>query len=148
MKIFLLKDIEKVGIQGEIIKVSDGFAANFIIPKKLGIQITPANEAFYKKKIKTIENRKEAVSTATSMLAEKIKDTTITIKRKMHDEEKFYGSVTTGEIKELLSQKGIAVAKNQILIDKPIRTKGLHEIIVKLSSRLQPSFKLKIVPEN
>jgi large subunit ribosomal protein L9 len=147
MKIFLLKDVEKVGLAGEIIKVSDGYATNFILPRKLGVQVTPANEASLLKKLKTIENRKEAISTATSMLAEKIKALKITLKRKLHDDGKLYGSVNPSDIADLLAAQGVKVAKNQILLDKTIKEKGSYDVTVKLSSRLQPSFSLKVVSE-
>ena len=147
MKIFLLKDIPKVGIAGELIKVSDGFAKNFILPNKMGVIVTPANQAFYAQKIKTVEQRKEVISSQTSMLAQKIKDTTLTIAKKMDDQGKLYGSVSEGEIVALLAQKGIVVTKSQIEFDKSIKAKGSHSVTIKLSSRLKPDVTLKVVAE-
>jgi large subunit ribosomal protein L9 len=147
MKVFLLKDVKKIGVAGEIIKVSDGFATNYLIPNKLGMQVTPANEKALQQKMKHVENRKEAVQTATSMLAEKIKGIKIVLKRKLHDDGKLYGSVTPSELGELLAEHGVKVAKNQIILDKSIKEKGSYDVTVKLSSRLQPTFSLKVVSE-
>lgn len=147
MKVYLKENIEKIGLQGEIVKVSDGFAKNFLFPKKLAVEVTPANESFFSSREKKIEHRKEAIESQTSMLAEKIKSTALTLKRKMHDDNKLYGSVSPAEIVELLAQKGISVSKNQIIFDKSIKEKGTHEITVKLSSRLQPKLKLTVKPE-
>ena len=73
MKIFLLKDVQNVGLAGEMVKVSDGFAKNFLLPQKIGIQVTPSNEADFKKRLQVVEVRKEIIQTKTSSLAEKIK---------------------------------------------------------------------------
>lgn len=147
MKVFLLKDVERIGMAGEVLNVNDGFAMNFLIPRKLGVQITPVNEDFYKNKLKVVEHRKEVISTETSMLAEKIKTLDITLKRKMHDEGKLFGAVSAGEIVDLLAQKGVSIAKNQVVFDKSIKTKGSHEVVIKLSSKLQPALKVIVISE-
>jgi len=113
MKIFLLKDIEKVGIAGEIVKVKEGFASNFLIPKKLGIIVTPANEKFYSTKVKDVVHRKEVISSKTSMLAEKIKNLVLTMKRKIHDDGRLYGAINGSEVAELLAKESISVANNR-----------------------------------
>lgn len=147
MKVFLLKDVEKVGFAGEIIKVKEGFAYNFLIPQKLGAVVTEANEKFYLKQLKNIENRKEAISTKTSMLAEKIKTLKLVIKRKMHDDDKLYASISPSDIVDLLSNEGIKVSKAQIVFDKPIKTQGSYEVTIKLSNQLMPKIGLKVVSD-
>ena len=147
MKIYLLKDVEKVGLAGEIIKVSDGFGSNFLIPRKLGIEINPHNEQYYKQRVKTIEHRNEVVSSKTSMLAEKINSLKITLKRKMHDDGKLYGSINATEIVDVLAEKGISIAKNQVEFGKSIKAKGTYDIVIKLSTKLKPTISLSIVPE-
>ena len=147
MKVFLKKDIEKVGLAGEIITVNDGFARNFLMPRNLAFEVTPENAPFYAKKAKTIENRKQVIATETSMLAEKIKEMKLLLKRKMQDDGKLYGAVSQGDIVDLLAQKGVTVSKGQVLIGKSIKTKGIHEVTIKLSSRLQPVVHITILPE-
>lgn len=146
MRIFLLKDVEKVGMAGEIIDIAQGYARNFLIPKKLGVEVTTQNESQFKHKIKVIEHRKEVVATKTSMLAEKIKAIELTLKRKMHDGGKLYGSISPAEIVDLLSEQGVSVSKNQVLFDT-IKSKGSYPVTIKLSSKLQPTLTLKVVPE-
>jgi len=147
MKVYLLKDVEQVGLTGEILQVGDGYARNYLIPRKLAVEITPQNASFYEKKVRKVEHRKEVVASKTSMLAEKIKTLQLTLKRKVHDGGKLYGAVSPAEISELLAAQGIAVAKNKIIIDKSIKTNGTHEVIVKLTSSLQPKVKVTVVPE-
>jgi large subunit ribosomal protein L9 len=147
MKIYLLHNVEKVGLKGEVIKVSDGFGINYLIPRKLGVEVTAANEKSFQHLKKVVENRKEVVASKTSMLAEKIKSLELTLKRKLHDGDKLYGSINNAEIVDLLAEQGVSVQKNQIEMPKSIKRKGKHEIIVKLSSSLQPKVTLNIIPE-
>ncbi len=147
MKVFLLKDVEKVGMAGEIISVSDGYGHNFLFPRKLAVEVTAANEASFKNRLKVIEKRTEVLESKTSMLAEKIKATILTLKRKVHDGEKLYGAISSSDIVDLLGEKGISISKSQVMLDKAIKKSGSHTITIKLSSRLQPTVTLKIVPE-
>lgn len=147
MKVFLTKDVENVGLAGEILKVKEGFALNYLVPKKLAVVVTPENESSFAKKIRVIEHRKEIVASKTSILAEKIKSLKLVTKQKMHDEDKLYGSIGASDIAELLAKEGIKVAKNQVILEKPIKTVGNFEITIKLSNQLQPKLALKVVPE-
>jgi large subunit ribosomal protein L9 len=147
MKVYLKKDVEKVGLAGEIIKVKEGFAINYLIPRGFATVVTDQNAVFFKKRERAIENRKEVLSTQTSMLAEKINSLELVLKKKMHDDGKLYGAISTGDIVEKLSEKGISVGKNQILIAKSIKSKGSYEVTIRLSSRLQPKIKVVVAPE-
>jgi large subunit ribosomal protein L9 len=147
MKVFMLKDVENVGMAYQIVQVSDGYALNYLVPRKLAVQLTPQNEASYLKKVKTTEVKKEVIASKTSMLAQRIESMTLSLKKKLHDGDKLYGSVTPQEIADLLSEKGVAVGKNQIEFEKSIKTLGLHKVVVKLSQKLRPVVSVKITAE-
>ena len=147
MKVYLLKDIEKVGMAGEILKVKQGYAANFLIPKKFAVLITAGNEAFYRAKEKNVGHRKEIIASKSSMLAEKIKSLTLTIKRKSHDNGLLYGSVSGSVVVDQLAKHSINIAKNQVEFGKSIKRIGTHKVTIKLSSKLQPQLTLKIISE-
>ena len=147
MKIFLRKDIEKVGMAGEIINVQDGFARNFLLPRKLAILITDNNVAFYSQQKREVDSRKEVIVTKTSMLAEKIKSLKLILKRKMHDDGKLYGAINATEIVDSLAKHAITISKNQVKFDKSIKSKGTFEVTIKLTNRLQPKVKVSIVSE-
>lgn len=149
MRIFLLKDIENIGMAGEIVKVEDGFGRNYLLPRNLGQEVTSKNEQQFAHRIRKIEHRKEVIASKTSMLAEKIKSLKLQMKRKAHDKSKLFGSISSHEIVDLLAEKGISITKNQVDFGgKSIKTTGNHTITVKLSSKLQPSFSLTIIPEH
>ncbi len=148
MRIFLLKDIENVGMTGEVVKVKEGFGLNYLLPRKLGVEITSKNESQFKNRVQHIEHRKEVIASKTSMLAEKIKSFKLQLKRKTHDGGKLFGSVSPNEVVDLLSQKGVSVSKSQIDFGKSIKSTGKFDVTVKLSSKLQPSFSLSVVSES
>lgn len=147
MKVFLLKDVEQIGLAGEMLKVKDGFAANYLIPRKLAVEVTPGNEAFFKKRERVVEHRKEVVASKTSMLAEKISSLKLVLKRKMHDDGKLYGAVNATEVVDLLKEQGVSVSKNQVEFAKSVKSKGSFGVIIKLSSKLKPQMTLQVVPE-
>lgn len=146
MKVFLLKDLEHIGLSGEIVKVKEGFAQNYLFPRKLAVEVNKTNQQHFKNRERVVDHRKEVLESKTSMLAEKIKSTSITLKRKTHDDGKLYGSINPQEIVDLLGEKGIAISKSQVLFGKSIKTTGDYEITIKLSSKLQPAVSLKVVP--
>jgi large subunit ribosomal protein L9 len=152
MRIFLLQNIPKVGMAGEIIKTSEGYARNYLIPRKLGVEVTTHNEASFANRVKTIVQRKEVVASKTSMLAETIKSIVIEIKRKVHGTGKIrelYGAIHRSEIVDaLFAQKNISIAKNQVEFDtKSIKTTGSYLVTIKLSSTLKPVLTVKVVAE-
>ena len=147
MKIYLIKDMQGVGIAGEIVKVKAGYADNFLLPRKIGIRITTKNAPFYEERAKHIDKRKEVICSKTSMLAEKIKTLKLTLKRKMHDDGKLYASINPSEISDLLAKEGINVSKSQIKIEKTIKEKGQFDVIIKLTSQLKTTVRLSIVAE-
>lgn len=147
MEVYLRKDVEKIGLAGEIIKVGDGFARNFLIPQGLAVEITENNKGQFQSKIRKIENRKEVIATQTSMFAEKLSTVSLTLKRKMHDDGQLYGSINASEVVDALAEKGIAITKSQVEFEKTIKSKGLFKVTIKLTSRLKPTITLTIVAE-
>ncbi len=145
MNVYMLKDVENVGMAGQIVKVTDGYAINYLIPKKLALQVTAANEAFFKSKIKRVELDKKALTSKIEMLAERIRNLHLTIKKRIHDDEKLYGSISADEIIELLKEKDISVSKKQVEFPKAIKKVGEHKVTIKLSSKIKPQLTLKVI---
>jgi large subunit ribosomal protein L9 len=147
MEVYLRKDIEKIGLAGEIIKVGDGFARNFLIPKGLAVEITTSNKSQYMSKIRKVENRKEAIASQTSLFADKINILSLTLKRKMHDDGLLYGSINASEIVDALAEKGISITKSQVEFNKSIKSKGTYRVGIKLTTKLKASLVVTIVAE-
>jgi len=143
MNVFLLKDIVQVGLKNEIIKVSDGYAANFLFPKKLAVEVTAANEKLYTAKARTVQNRAAVIESTSSVLGDQIANLNLKLKKKM-DGDKLYAAVGQNEIVDLLKEHNISVSKSQVIFDKAIKAKGSFEVTIKLSSKIQPKFTLQV----
>ena len=148
MQVYMLKDVEKVGMAGQVVKVADGYAKNFLIPRKLALKVTEENRKFFESKVKKIEIDKKALKSKVAMLAERIRNMHLTIKEKTHDQGKLYGAVGADEVVELLKQKDISVNKKQIEFTKAIKSTGEHKVIVRLSSKLKPELTLTVSSKN
>lgn len=147
MKVFLIENVQNVGKAGEVVSVSDGFARNFLLPHKKGIEITAYNEGDFAKRAERMKARESTTLVKKSSLAERIEALQVTIRRKVHDDGKLYGAISTQEISDALAGEGVSVAKNQIIIEKSIKSRGLHSVVIKLSSSLQPRLAVKVVAD-
>ena len=147
MKVLLKQDIERVGLKGEVIKVNEGYARNYLFPRKLAQEIKPGEESFYEQKARQVDKRKEVIATKTSMLAEKIRSMKITLKKKMHDDDRLYGSINANEIVDELGKQGVVVSKKQIEFGKSIKKKGTFPVTIKLTSQLKPTLTVQITSE-
>ena len=145
MKVYMLKDVEKVGMAGQILNVSDGYANNYLLPKKLALKILAENENFFAKKLKKQKVGTQILKSKTSMLAERIKSLHLTIKERVHDDGKLYGSVSADEIVALMKEKGFGISKKQVIFGKSIKTVGEYKVSIKLSSKLIPQITLTVV---
>ena len=144
MQVYMLKDVERVGVAGSMITVSEGYAVNFLVPRKLAVIISDANREFYKNKKIKEQVTAEILSSKVAMLAERIKALHLSIKERVHDDGKLYGAVGADEIVALLKQKDITIDRKQVVFDKSVKFVGEHKVTIRLSSKLQPQLSLKV----
>ncbi|MEW6170252.1 MAG: 50S ribosomal protein L9 [Candidatus Omnitrophota bacterium] len=145
MEVILLKDVEKIGKQGTVIKVKDGFARNFLLPNSLAVEATTHNlkkiqQDQEKKKVFLEKQKKEL-----EVLAQKISKLSFTIKCEVHAEEELYGSVGAQEIVRVLKDEGIDVEKENILLNEPIKKLGIYDIPIKLHPEVSSRVKVWVV---
>lgn len=144
MQVFLLQNVVKVGLKNEIVKVSDGYATNFLFPAKLAVEVTAANEKLYKDKARKVENRAAIIESTSSLLGDQIAQLKLKLHKKLHDNDKLYAAINASEIVDLLKANNISISKSQVIFDKAIKTKGSFEVTIKLSSKIQPKFILQV----
>lgn len=145
MKVFLLKDIVQVGLKNEMIKVSDGYGKNYLLPNKFAVEITSANEKLYTEKARKVENRAALIESTSSVLGDQIAQLHLKMKKKMHDGDKLYAAIGQNEVVDLLKEHNVSISKSQVIFDKAIKTKGTFEVTIKLSSKIQPKLKLQVI---
>ena len=134
MKVILQQDVKGQGKKGELVDVSDGYARNFLLPRKLAVQATPENLSVMKQQEKTRQQKMEAEKAAAREIASKLEGIqTMIAARAGNAGGKLFGSVTSKEISEALyEQHGIEIEKNKIVQEEPIKAFGPYEIKCKL----------------
>jgi large subunit ribosomal protein L9 len=147
MKVLLQSDVESVGKAGEIVNVKDGFARNYLIPRKLAVVADEKNVRVFEHLKRQTEDRIRKQRKAAEALKEKIESLTLTIPCKVGEEGKLFGSVTNIQIAEALKSKGIELDRKKIILEKPIKVLGDYEALVKLESDITAKIKISLVKE-
>lgn len=146
MEVVLLEDVKALGKKGQIVKVNDGYARNFILPKKLGIEATAKN--LNDLKLQKANEAKLAAEQleAAKELGAKLEKTPITVSIKAGEGGKAFGSVSSKEIAgAVLKQLGIEVDKKKLVLPEPLKTFGTHEVPVKLHKDVTVKLSVKVV---
>ena len=146
MKIILLQDIKGVGKKDQIINANDGYARNYLFPKKLAVEATTGNLGNLKAKQESNQYRKDMQKEEAIKLADKIKDITLTIKVKAGENGKIFGGVTAKEIAEnLKTQYAIDVDKKKINLSETIKVIGTRTLDIKLYEGVTGKLKINVI---
>lgn len=145
MKIILLQDEKKLGKKGDIIEVSEGYARNFVLPKKIGVEATPKNLNDLKlQKSNEAKVAQEQLDQAKA-LAELLATKEVVVGIKAGENGRTFGSVSTKEIGQALkAQTGIEVDKKKLVLPEAIKTFGVYEVPVKLHPKVTGTIKVKV----
>jgi large subunit ribosomal protein L9 len=147
MLVILRENVENLGRIGDLVKVSSGYARNFLIPNKLVMVADPANVKMIENQKKVLEKKRQAARASSQELATKVSDQSVTLSRKVGDGDKLFGSVTQSDIADALSAAGFSVEKRMIVLDQPIKALGVHDVTVKLDQDIVASVKVWVVKE-
>ena len=147
MELILRDDVDKLGRRGDIVKVKDGFARNFLLPRGLGMPVNAANKAMIDKEQKANLARLAKERAEFEALAERVATLRFIAPRKVGENDVLYGSVTSGDVAEFLKAKGIEIDKRKVLLDEPIKHLGEHEIKIRLHPEVQAALKLLVTKE-
>ena len=147
MKMILRKEVPSLGNYGDVVKVTTGYARNYLIPKGIAVEATSGNlKQFEAEKgaylRKEVDRKKKAEA-----LKGGIESVTLSFARKAGDDERLFGSVTSHDIEEALKAKGFEVERKEIALKEPIKTIGLHTVTVKLHSEVSADVRIDIVKE-
>ena len=147
MKVFLRDDVKNLGKIGEVVSVSDGYARNFLFPKKLAVEANTKNIREFEHNKRIIQERAAKMRDASKATAEKMSALSIVIKAKAGEEEKLFGSVTTMDIAEALQAEGYDIDKKKISLEEPIKRLGEYSVEVKIHPEVTATVKVQVVPE-
>ena len=148
MKVILLEDVKSLGKKGEIVNVSDGYARNMILPKKLGVEATPKNLNDLKLQKANAEKVAQENLEAARAFAKELKNRQVTLTLKVGENGKTFGSVSAKEISDAVkTQLGMDIDKKKLVIPSPIRDLGTVDVAVKLHPQVTGSLKVLVKEE-
>ena len=148
MKVILLADIKNVGKKDQIINASDGYARNFLLPKKLAVPADKGNMAELKARENSKQYKKDQDKQKAENLAEKISQTMIKVKVKVGESGKIFGGVSSKDISEILKKEHkIEVDKKKVELKEPIKVLGITIVKIKLYEGIYGKLKVYVIPE-
>lgn len=147
MEVILREHVEKLGERGEIVKVADGYARNYLLPRKLALLATDGNKRHVERERKIVEQRESDAKGQAEGIAARLNAIDIVIVRRVGDTEQLYGSVTSGDIADFLKAKGFEVDRRKLILPEPIKTIGEHTVPLKLHREVTVPLKVRVAKE-
>lgn len=147
LEVILMADVQGLGVEGDVVKVSEGYARNYLLPKKLAASVTDATRRQLEKKQRVRAAALAQEKEASIALSKLIDQTSCTIAVKAGSEGKIFGSVTAGDIASSLKLQGIEVDKHKLQLPEPIKELGVFNIPVSLHPEVQSMLKVWVVEE-
>ncbi|CRZ35384.1 LSU ribosomal protein L9P [Herbinix hemicellulosilytica] len=145
MEVILMEDVKNLGKKGDIVKVSDGYARNFLLPKKLGVEATKQNLHQLKLQKEAEERRQQEIYEEAKELGKKLEAVTVNVKIKAGEGGRAFGSVSTKEIVAALQeQANIQLDKKKIQLNDPIKNAGIYKVAVKLHPKVSVELTVKV----
>lgn len=132
MEVILREDVDKVGARGSVVKVADGYARNFLLPKRLAVPATGANKKIVEQEREAYLRREAKVKSESEDLAKLMSDVRVTIRQRAGENNQLFGSVTAKDIADALEAQKYHVDRRKIQLDEPIRTLGEHKVTLRL----------------
>ena len=147
MEVILREHVDNLGRRGEIVKVADGYARNYLLPRKLALPATAGNKQHVERERKIFEAREAEERGQAEALAARLTALTISIARRVGDTEQLYGSVTASDIAEFLKEQGFEVDRRKLILPEPIKALGEHDVPLKLHREVTVPLKVHVVRE-
>ena len=145
IEVILKEHVEHLGQRGEIVKVADGYARNYLVPRKLALAVTAENKRQIERDRAKADAREAEELSVAQALASRIEAAEISIARRVGDQQALYGSVTSADIADALAARELTIDRRKIQLSDPIKTLGEHTVPVKLHRQLTVNVKVKVV---
>ena len=147
MEIILREDVQNLGKAGEVVKVRDGYARNFLLPKGLAYVATEGNKKRIVFEADRIAKQRSAEKQSAEVAAAALANVELTFTMKVGEEDKLYGSVTAGDIQRKLEERGIHVDKRKVDLPEPLRALGEYHVGLRIHADVRPEILVKVVAE-
>jgi len=147
VKVILTADVEKIGKSGELRDVAEGFARNYLIPKKLAVPAAGGAYRAWQHDIASREEKRRREREEAEVAANRVNSTTLTMGVKVGEGGKLYGSITAKEIADALGRRGIMVDRHKIELDEPLKALGTYKVAVKVFTGMTPEVTVVVEPK-
>ena len=147
MEVILREDVEKVGSRGAVVKVADGYARNFLLPKRLAVLATDSNKKIIEQEREAYLRREAKAAADAQDLARLLASVTLTFRHRVGENDHLFGSVTAKDIAEALEAQKFHIDRRKVQLEEPIRTLGEYEVPLRLHRDVTTSIKVIVEPE-
>ena len=147
MLVILRENVENLGRIGDVVKVSDGYARNYLVPHGLVVAAEEANIAAIEHHKRSLEKKRASLTASAQELANRLAQVQVTLSRKVGENDKLFGSVTSSDIAEGLKKIGFTVERRWIQLDSAIKALGVHSVTVKLDGDVTAPLKVWVVKD-
>jgi large subunit ribosomal protein L9 len=144
VEVILLERVEKLGQMGQVVRVRPGFARNYLLPQKKALRATEANLARFVQQRAQLEARNLELKSEAQGVSGKLDSQSFVILRQAGDSGQLYGSVSTRDIADAVTQGGFSIERRQVLLDRPIKMLGLHEVRIALHPEVEPRITVNV----
>jgi large subunit ribosomal protein L9 len=148
MEVILREHVDNLGRRGDVVKVAPGYARNYLLPRKLALEVTTGNRKLIERERKVAEARETEEKQTAEALASRLAQAEITISRRVGETEQLYGSVTSADIAEALAAKGLEIEKRKIHLDEPLKAIGEFTVPVRLHRDVTANLKVAVVKQD
>ena len=147
MEVILREHVDNLGRRGEIVKVANGYARNFLLPRKLALPVTEGNRKHVERERRIVEAREAAEKVQAEAIAARLAMIDITIVRRVGETDQLYGSVTAVDIADFLKDKGFEIDRRKLILPEPIKALGQHTVPLKLHREVTVPLKVNVARE-
>jgi large subunit ribosomal protein L9 len=146
MEVILRDHVENLGRRGDVVKVADGYARNYLLPRKLALPATPGNMKVVERQRKIADAREAAEKSGAEAIAARLTQAECVMPRRVGEHDTLYGSVTSADIADELAAKGFDIDKRKIQLDEPIKRVGEFSVPIKLHRDVVAHVQVKVTP--
>jgi large subunit ribosomal protein L9 len=147
MEVILREDIERLGNRGQVVKVANGYARNFLLPKRLAVAATDANRKIVEQERQAHLRREAKQKSEAEDLSKLLTGVTVTIAQKAGENDQLFGSVTSKDVADALAQKNFTIDRRKVLLDEPIKQLGEFKVPVRLHRDVTAEVTVQVVKE-
>ena len=147
MEVILREDIERLGNRGQVVKVADGYARNFLLPKRLAVAATDANRKIVEQERQAHLRREAKQKGEAEDLSKLLSGVTVTIAQKAGENDQLFGSVTSKDVADALAAKNFTIDRRKVLLDEPIKQLGEFKVPVRLHKDVTAEVTVQVVKE-